>query len=180
MITISPKTFAKVHYEHQEIIDVANDVIGRIDRLPADLSVAIEINEDAPTTRLKITSLDPVVFAMEGGAFEDTRKPQYFGAEMASNSLGAILFEYLDRTDPAFGAPPVGEPTDFALKAAWSAYCFGRVSRLGIRVYRPKHRYNYRNRLGFSDTADADFERLWAAEGLTWADIVAVCPTADA
>ena len=39
---------------------------------------------------------------------------------------------------------------------------------------RQRRLYHFRNRHGFTDAADAAFERLWTAEGLTWADIAAI------
>ena len=47
----------------------------------------------------------------------------------------------------------------------------GRLERLGYRAQRQRRLYHFRNRHGFTDVADAAFERLWTADGLTWADI---------
>ena len=55
---------------------------------------------------------------------------------------------------------------------AWAVYCYGRATRLGYRVYKPKYLYDFRNRHGFTDDADADYERLWTAENLIWSQIV--------
>lgn len=175
MITVSPERFTKVEFTADEIRSVAAEVMGRVEGIAADLDVELVVDDDQPTTRTSIASLDPVVFHLDSGALEDTREPRHFGVEMASVSLAALFIEYLDRLDPVFGAPPVGEPTDFAEKIAWSAYTHGRVQRLGYRVYQPKHRYNFRNRHGFSDAADQAFDALWAGQGLTWPDILARC-----
>ncbi len=179
MITVTPSTFEKVAYDAAEIEAIAADLCRRIDGVPDDLDVELVIDENEPTTRMAITSLDPAVFSLEGGALENTRRPQSFSAELAANSIARMLFEYADRTDPAFGAPELGEPSDLARRVVWDTYCYGRASRLGIRVYRPKHLYNFRNRLGFSDDADAMFDRLWSASGLTWVDLDAMAPAAD-
>lgn len=176
MITVSPVSFTKVEFSTEEILGVAAEVMGRIDALPDDLAVELVIDEDQPTTRMAITSLAPLVFALDSGALEDTRHPRNFGVEMASVSLASLFVEYLDRTNEAFGAPEVGEPSDFVEKIAWSAYTHGRVQRLGYRIHKPKHLYNFRNRHGFSDAADQAFEALWAATDLTWAEIQALCP----
>jgi hypothetical protein len=46
--------------------------------------------------------------------------------------------------------------------------------RLGIITARPQRRiYHFRVRHGFNDTVDRVFQRLWDADGLTWADLVA-------
>jgi len=179
MITISPTSFTKVEFTTEEILGVAAEVMGRIDGIPDGLAVELVIDEDQPTTRMAISSLAPLVFALDSGALEDTRHPRHFGVEMASVSLASLFVEYLDRVDEAFGAPEVGEPSDFADKIAWSAYTHGRVQRLGYRVHKPKHLYNFRNRHGFSDAADRAFEALWSATNLTWAEILALCPETD-
>ena len=58
---------------------------------------------------------------------------------------------------------------------AWDAYTIGRLARLGHTVQRQRRLYQFRNRHGFSDIADAVFDRLWNASDLTWADIDAAC-----
>lgn len=175
MITVRPDTFTKVEFTAEEIAAVAAEVMERVG-VDGDLDVELVVDDDQPTTRMRIASLDPVVFELDSGALEDTRNPRTFGVELASVSLASLFVEYLDRVDPAFGAPPVGEPSDLAEKIAWSAYTHGRVERLGYRVHQPKHRYNFRNRHGFSDAADEAFDQLWSATGLSWSAIVARCP----
>jgi hypothetical protein len=41
-------------------------------------------------------------------------------------------------------------------------------------VQRQRRLYQFRNRHGFTDAADAAFDRLWSADGLTWAEISAL------
>jgi hypothetical protein len=178
VINVSPEKFTKVDFSAEEIRSVASEVMQRTGGRSDDLVVELVIDEDQPTTRMAIASLEPLVFRLDSGALEDTREPRQFGEEMASVSLAALFVEYRDRVDPSFGAPPVGEPTDLAQRAAWSAYTHGRVQRFGYRVHQPKHRYNFRNRHGFSDAADQAFDALWSAAGLTWVDILAYCPQA--
>jgi len=40
-------------------------------------------------------------------------------------------------------------------------------------VQRQRRLYQFRNRHGFTDAADAAFAKLWEADDLTWADISA-------
>ena len=56
----------------------------------------------------------------------------------------------------------------------------GRLARLGYPPQRQRRLYHFRNRHGFTDAADAAFDRLWAADGLTWAEIVAISDDAIA
>ena len=51
----------------------------------------------------------------------------------------------------------------------------GRVERAGYFAHPDRRRYQFRLRHGFTDVADQAFDRLWAADALTWADIEAVC-----
>jgi hypothetical protein len=87
--------------------------------------------------------------------------------------LGRLFFRIRDRLDPAFGEPPPDSELSLAQSTAWDAYAVGRAVRLGYPASRQRRLYRFRNRHGFSDTADAVFDRLWNAEGLTWADIQA-------
>jgi hypothetical protein len=178
MISVSPSSFTKVEFRLDQIVPVVDEVQSRVgaDTRLDGADVELVIDEDHPTARMAITSLDPIVFAMESGALEDTRTPREFGVEMASVSLASLFFEYLDRTSEVFGAPEIGEPSDLADKIAWSVYTHARVQRAGYRVHKPKHLYNFRNRHGFSDAADQAFEALWAGNDLTYAQILECCP----
>lgn len=174
-MTVVPDTFELVDFEASQIQDVYDDMVGRVPGLPDGLVAEIQVDEQVPTARIGVTSIEPLVLAMESGAFENTKQPRSFGVEASENSLGRLLFEVADRLSDDFGAPPLDEELELAERVAWNTYCFGRLSRLGVRVYKPKHIYNFRNRHGFSDAADATFEKLWSAESLTWSDIKALC-----
>lgn len=181
MISVTPSTFSKVEYQLDQIVSVVEEVRSTIGALApgaglAGLDVELVIDEDQPTARMSVSSLDPIVFSLDSGALEDTRHPREFGVELASVSLASLFFEYLDRTSEAFGAPELGEPSDFADKIAWSVYAHTRVQRAGYRVHKPKHLYNFRNRHGFSDAADHSFEALWAGRDLTYAGVLGLCP----
>lgn len=178
MISVTPSTFTKVEFQLDQIVAVVEEVqatIGALGLIGGDVKLVID--EEQPTARMAVTSLDPIVFALDSGAFEDTRTPREFGVEIASVSLASLFIEYLDRTDDAFGAPPLGEPSDLADKIAWSVYTHARVQRAGYRVHKPKHLYNFRNRHGFSDAADQAFEALWVGQRLTYAQILERCPS---
>lgn len=47
----------------------------------------------------------------------------------------------------------------------------GRLARMGYPVRRQRWLYAFRNRYGFTDTADDAFEQLWHGDDLTWAEI---------
>ena len=73
-----------------------------------------------------------------------------------------------------------GDVVDLELRqmAAWETYCAGRLARLGLHVNQQRWLYNFRNRHGFTDTADAGFHQLWAADGLTWGEVDAISTAA--
>jgi hypothetical protein len=89
--------------------------------------------------------------------------------------LGRLLFRIQDRLDPGFGTPPEDGELTLQQQTAWDAYAVGRAGRAGLPVQKPRRQYHFRNRHGFSDVADAVFDRLWNAERLTWAEIDAAC-----
>ncbi len=174
-MTVVPETFELVEYEASEIQAVFDEMVSRVPGLPDGFDAQLQINEELSTARVAVQSLDPVVLALESGALENTKKPRTFGVEASQNAMGRLLFEVVDRLSDDFGAPAIDDPPDLAQRVAWDAYCFGRVSRIGVRVFKPKHIYNFRNRHGFSDAADATFEKIWSAESLTWAQINELC-----
>jgi hypothetical protein len=130
--------------------------------------------------RSLVSSLDPVVLSLESGALEDPKRPRRIDPVGATDVLGRLLFEVHDRLDPAFGDPPADDDLSLAEGVAWQVYCVGRLGRLGHRVQRQRRLYQFRNRHGFTDAADEAFERLWTADGLTWADITATSEAARA
>ena len=57
---------------------------------------------------------------------------------------------------------------------AWAVYSNGRLERFGYPSQRQRWLYHFRNRHGFTDVADAAFERLWSSPSLTWSEITAL------
>ena len=59
--------------------------------------------------RVTVTSLDPITVAVEGGAFEDARRPRRFAEQATANVLGRTLLRVCDRLDPRFGTAPADD-----------------------------------------------------------------------
>jgi len=171
-VTVTPDEFKFVFFDAGQITAVTEKLLGEIG---LDRDVTIEIDESTPLGRAKVASLDPIVIAAESGAFEDAKRPRHQSDRAVADVVGKWLLRAKDRLDPAFGTPPEDDELTLAQTTAWDTYCVGRLARLGYPVQRQRRLYHFRNRHGFSDLADAAFERLWTAEGLTWADIQAVC-----
>jgi hypothetical protein len=72
-----------------------------------------------------------------------------------------------------FDDAPADADLSIAQYAAWDTYAVGRCERLGLPVSRQRRLYHFRIRHGFTDVADTVFERLWTADGLSWADVAA-------
>ena len=99
---------------------------------------------------------------------------------MAAN-LGRVLLRVRDRLSGGFGeAPPDDDELSLRQIAAWETYCVGRLERLGFAVNQQRWRYNFRNRHGFTDAADAAFDRLWNADSLSWGELDAISAEAEA
>jgi hypothetical protein len=88
-----------------------------------------------------------------------------------ATSLGRILLRVRDRLEGGFGEAPADDELSLAQLAAWETYCVGRIERLGVPVNQQRWRYNFRNRHGFTDRADATFDHIWGSEGLTWGEL---------
>lgn len=178
-VEIRPEQFSLVLFDAAEIRAIVEELVAELG-LPPDLHVTVDVDETTPMGRALLSSMDPVVLKVESGALEDPKRPRMINPDGAVDVLGRLLMELRDRLDPAFGAAPPDDDLTLPQSAAWQAYCVGRLGRLGHHVQRQRRLYQFRNRHGFTDAADAAFERLWTAERLTWAEIDAISSEARA
>ena len=121
-----------------------------------------------------------LVVRADSGAFEDTRRPRQQSEVATATALGRVLLRAADRLHGGFGEAPPDLDLTLAQVAAWETYAVGRIERLGVPVNQQRWRYNFRNRHGFSDTADEAFEQLWTSDGLTWPQLLAISEHAAA
>jgi len=169
MATVTPETFTMVMYDHDAIAATVDEVATA---LGIDGEVRVEVDEANPLARTHLLSVDPVVIAVDGGAFEDPRHPRQLSTDSVAVVVGRLLLEVLDRRNASFGEPPPEDAIPVAHRVAWDVYALGRLERKGYPAQRQRRLYNFRNRHGFSDAADAAFDALWSADDLTWAEIV--------
>jgi hypothetical protein len=80
-----------------------------------------------------------------------------------------------DRLGDGFASAPPDVELTLAERAAWDAWTHARVGRLGLPTRRTRAIYDFRLQHGFTDAADAAFERLWNAETLTWDGLREIC-----
>ena len=178
-VTVTPETFVMVLFDHDAILATAERVAAEVG-LPPDLDITVAVNEAVPLGRVHVTSLDPVVIDVEGGAFEDPRHPRQLSDDLVADTLGRLYFQVLDRRTPGFGDPPDDNEMDLAHKVAWDTYAVGRLQRLGYEGRHQVRLYAFRNRHGFTDAGDEAFEQLWSGSDLTWADITRISDEAVA
>ena len=171
-VEVHPEEFSLVQFDAGEIRALVERLAGEIG-LPADLAIRVEIDETTPLGNARLASLDPVLLTLESGALEDAKAPRQLAPVGAADVLGRLLFEVRDRLDPAFADAPAAADLTLPQASAWQAYCVGRLGRLGHKVQRQRRLYHFRNRHGFTDAADAAFDRLWNGDGLAWADVQA-------
>jgi hypothetical protein len=176
-VTVHPEEFSLVLFEPAEIRELVEQLAGEIG-LPGDLEIRIEVDETTPLGNARVASLDPVTLTFESGALEDAKAPRKLDPRGAADVIGRLLFEVRDRLDPGFGEPPASGDLTLPQASAWQSYCVGRLGRLGHKVQRQRRLYHFRNRHGFTDAADAAFDKLWTSDGLTWADIDSISESA--
>lgn len=176
-VVLRPDRFAMVDFDPERIRAIAAE-LADVAGLPADLEVIVEVDDTSPLGRYSIDSMDPVLISMESGALEDPKHPRRLSEPFAAGVIGRLLFRVADRRTEGFDAAPDDDGLSPAAGVAWEVYAAGRLARGGRQAQRQRWRYHFRNRHGFTDVADAAFERLWSADGLTWAEVESLSDTA--
>jgi hypothetical protein len=170
-VTVTPETYHLTEFDGDQIRAVASKLM---DQIGVPIALRIEVDGTTPLGRAWMSSLEPLVLSVESGAFEDPKRPRHLSERSVADVLGRLLFRVKDRLDPSFGEVPADDDLSLPESTAWDAYAVGRLAQLGYPAQRQRRLYHFRNRHGFSDVADAAFERLWGADALTWSDLEAV------
>jgi len=173
-IVVTPDRFTLVFFDAGRIAELAGQVADAV-RFADDVEIRIEVDERSPLGRVKVASVDPITLAVEGGAFEDAKHPRQLSDRNVLDVMGRLLLRVKDRLEPGFRDAPSEERLSMPQSVAWTVYSEGRCQRLGLPTQKARWRYHFRNRHGFTDAADAAFDRLWAADRLTWGDIEKIC-----
>jgi hypothetical protein len=173
VVQLTPAQFSMVFFDHDEIVEVIARLAERLG-FGADEVITVDVNETTPLTRVILSSIDPVRITAEGGALEDPKRPRYFAADTANDSMGRALLRALDRRTAGFSDAPADAALTFPQVAAWDTYLMGRIERLGYKAQKPRRLYAFRNRHGFTDVADTIFETIWSSGSLTWAELAAL------
>jgi hypothetical protein len=156
------------------LVDFDADLIGReADEIAAllgiDRPIVVNVDESTFLARVGVTVDQRTIrIDAESGAFEDTKRPRQQSADITRLTLAKALLRARDRLDGSFAEAPPDDELTMAERAAWSAFVAARLARLGLPVVEQRSRYDFRNRHGFTDAADAAFERLWSYDDLDW------------
>lgn len=177
-VTVSPQTFTMVSYDAAEIATIVQTLLDQIGL--SDVDVEIKVDETSPLGRAHVVSQDPVVIEAESGAIEDPKRPRQLSPAGTADVLGRALLRVADRRTPGFANAPADGDLSLPQSVAWAVYSNGRLERLGYQSQRQRWLYHFRNRHGFTDIADAAFERLWTGPSLTWDEIVSLSDSAIA
>jgi hypothetical protein len=177
-VTVTPETFTLVLFDAPTIERIITTLLDRLGL--SDRDVRVEVDETTPIVRTTVVSIDPIVLSAGSGAFEDPRRPRQLAESSVVTNAGRPLLRVRDRADGSFAEAPADDDLSLAQAAAWDTYCVGRLGRLGYPVHEPRWRYNFRNRHGFTDAADAAFDRIWADDDLRWAELVSLSAGAAA
>lgn len=172
-VTVAPQAFRFVKFDSAVVTRVAEELTAALDM---QQSLHIEIDETTPLGRVRadLGADGAITVHVESGAFEDSKRPREQSEVATAINLGRILLRVRDRLHGGFGEAPADDDLTLRQMAAWETYCAGRLSRLGLKVNQQRWIYNFRNRHGFTDAADAAFARIWEADALTWGELEAI------
>jgi hypothetical protein len=179
-VTVTPDPFTLIVYDPAEIAAIVEDVAALVG-IESSVDIHLEVDEAlfAPLTGHLSDVVDGrIELWISGANFEDSRRPRTFSPAQARRDLTIALLRARDRLSPEFAdAPPDGQLTR-AERAAWDVSAVGRAGRLdsgGLPVRHQAQLYEYRLQHGFTDVADAAFERLWDSPSTSFAAIKEIC-----
>ena len=176
-ITVTPDPFTLVPYDAAEIRALLEDAAA-LAGVPPTADIALTVDEElfAPLTgHMSDVADGQVVLWISGANFEDNKRPCHFSADQARLDLVVMALRANDRLSGDFTDAPPDAELARGERAAWDTYAVGRALRLGLPIRRPRQLYDFRLQHGFTDVADAAFERCWHAERISWEGIREIC-----
>jgi len=176
-ITVTPARFTLIAYDADEIAALVEEAAALAGISPG-VEISLTVDEEllAPLNGHMSDVVDGKVVAwISGGNFEDNKRPTHFSADQARVDLAIVMLRAADRLSDGFAAAPPDAQLSLGERTAWDTYAVGRALRLGIDVRRPRQLYDFRLQHGFTDAAEAAFERCWDAEHLTWEGVREIC-----
>ena len=176
-VHISPDAFTVVPYEVPVIAALVEEAAALVG-FPADVEIDLEVDEDLPHP-LVGTASDIVDgrarLWISGGNLESTHRNREFNEPAARFDLTQMLLRANDRLAEGFAGAPPDIELSLAERIAWDVWTHARAGRLGLPTRTDRMRYDFRLQHGFTDAADAAFDRLWNAPTLTWDGLREIC-----
>jgi hypothetical protein len=176
-VTVTPNPFTLVPFDADAIAALLEDVAALVE-FPPGVEIALDVDEVLfpPLTGHMTDVVDGrAQLWISAANLEDTRSPRTFAPDQSRADFALMLLRAKDRCSDDFAdAPPDGELSRGA-RAAWDIYAIGRASRLGVAARRQRELYGFRLQHGFTDVADAAFERCWNAPSMTYAGLLEIC-----
>jgi hypothetical protein len=176
-ITVRPDPFTLIEYDANEIAAIIEDCAAHVGVAPG-VDITLEVDEElfAPLVGWSADGENGAMHLwISGGNLEDNRRPRHFSEAQARRDLTFALLRGNDRLSDAFASAPPDAQLTRGERSAWDVYAVGRAERLGVPVRRQAQLYEFRLQHGFTDVADAAFERLWNAQSMTWDGIREIC-----
>jgi hypothetical protein len=176
-ISVIPARFTLVPYDADEIRALVEEGAA-LAGISSGVEITLTVDEEllAPLNgHMSDVADGKIVLWISGGNFEDNKRPTHFSADQARADLAIMLLRAADRLSDDFAAAPPDAQLSLGERAAWDAYAVGRAQRLGVGVRRPRQLYDFRLQHGFTDAADAAFQRCWEADHMTWEQIREIC-----
>lgn len=176
-VRVTPEQFTLVPFDAAEIARVCEDAAAVVG-FPPDVEITVEVDEELfpPLVGQAADLVDGrAAIWISGANLEDVQRRRTFSEARARVDLAMCLLRATDRLGDAFAGAPADAELTRAEKAAWEVWAIGRLGRLGLPARRQKTLYEFRLQHGFTDAADAAFDRLWQAETMTWAGLREVC-----
>jgi hypothetical protein len=181
-VTVTPDPFTLVPYEGAEIVAIVEDVAALVD-FPPDVEIHVDVDEElfAPLTGHMSDVVDGrAELWISGANLENTRAPRTFAPEQARLDFAVMLLRAKDRLSDDFADAPPDRELGRGERVAWDVHAIGRAERFGLTTRRQRELYDFRLQHGFTDVADAAFERCWTAPSMTYAGIRELCKESGA
>lgn len=176
-VRVRPESFGLVAFDAAYTARVAEHLATVLG--VSDIDFDIEIDET--TARVDFTvdaSVYPVLISANSGSLEDKRRPRQQGEHDTTMTIAHCMLRTRDRIRGGFADAPPDRDLSRPHATAWNVHIASRLAALGLAVNKQAWLYDWRNRHGFSDTSDEAFEKAWAVESTTWAELAAASDAA--
>ena len=176
-VTVTPDPFTLIPFDAPTIASLVEDVAALVE-FPPGVEIDLAVDEELfPPLTGHMTDVvnGRASLWISAANLEDTRSPRTFAPEQARSDFVVMLLRARDRLSDDFAGAPADRELTRGERVAWDVYAIGRAERLGMVVRRQRELYDFRLQHGFTDVADAAFERCWNAPTMTFAGIREVC-----